>query len=124
MGLNASSFKERLRAELKASLRARKATEVGVIRTLIAAIDNAEAVRDVEPAALSSRFGDGTNEVSRLELDRAAVEALLAREVEERLSAAAEYERRNRMDDAARLREEAALVSGYLDGIRAKTSSH
>ena len=114
--MSATALKERLRADLKAAMQARAAAQVRVLRALIAALDNAEAVPGVAYTALPGTFGDGANEVSRLELDDAAVEALLAREVEERLAAAADYERRDRAEDAARLRDEAALVSGYLRG--------
>ena len=114
--MSAAALKERLRADLKAAMQARAAAQVRVLRALIAALDNAEAVPGVAYTALPGTFGDGANEVSRLELDEAAVEALLAREVEERLSAAAAYERRDRAGDGARLRDEAALVSGYLRG--------
>ena len=114
--MSASALKDRLRADLKSAMQAKASAEVGLLRTLIAALDNAEAVPGVAYTALPGTFGDGANEVSRLELDDAAVEALLAREVEERLAAAADYERRDRAEDAARLRDEAALVSGYLRG--------
>ncbi len=114
--MSAAALKERLRADLKAAMREKRADEVALLRNLIAALDNAEAVPGVVYTALPGAFGGGANEVSRLELDRAAVEALLTREVEERLAAAADYERRDRAEDAARLRDEAALVSGYLRG--------
>lgn len=114
--MSAAALKERLRADLKAAMREKRADEVALLRNLIAALDNAEAAPGVVYTALPGAFGGGANEVSRLELDRAAVEALLTREVEERLAAAADYERRDRAEDAARLRDEAALVSGYLRG--------
>jgi hypothetical protein len=109
--MNAAALKERLRADLKAALQARAADEVRVLRTLIAALDNAEAVptEGYRPRALAGAGG----EVARRELDGRAVEALLAEEAESRLAAAADYERLGRADEAAGLRDEAALITRY-----------
>jgi uncharacterized protein YqeY len=110
--MSATALKQRLRADLKAALQARAADEVRVLRTVIAALDNAEAVPG-EYQALPRAFGDPSAEVARLELDGGAVEALLAKEIEARLAAAADYERHGRTDEAARLRDEAGLVARY-----------
>lgn len=110
--MTATSLKERLREDLKAALQARAVDEVRVLRTLIAALDNAEAVPG-EYTALPRAFGDPSGEVARRELDADTVEALLASEVESRLAAASDYERHGRTDEAARLRDETALVARY-----------
>lgn len=107
--MSAAALKERLRADLKAALQARASDNVRVLRTLIAALDNAEAVptEGYRPRALAG------GEVARRELDGPAVEALLAEEVESRVAAAADYGRHGRDDEAARLRAEAAIVARY-----------
>jgi uncharacterized protein YqeY len=110
--MSATALKQRLRADLMAALQARAADEVRVLRTLIAALDNAEAVPG-DYTALPRAFGDPSGEVARRELDAGAVEALLASEVEARLAAASDYERHGRTDEAARLRDEAAFVARY-----------
>ena len=110
--MSATALKERLRADLKAALQARASDEVRVLRTLIAALDNAEAVPG-EYTALPRAFGDPSGEVARRELDAGAVESLLAGEIETRLAAASDYERHGRTTEAARLRNEAALVARY-----------
>ena len=58
-------------------------------------------------------FGDPSGERARLELDDAAVDRLLAAEVEARLAAAADYERHSEAEEAARLRHEAAAIGRY-----------
>ncbi len=113
--MSATALKERLRADLKAALQARASDEVRLLRTLIAALDNAEAVPG-EYNALPRAFGDPSGEVTRRELDGSAVGALLVSEVEDRLAAAQDYERHGRPGEAARLRTEAALVARYREG--------
>ena len=110
--MSATALKERLRADLKAAMQARSTAEVGVLRTLIAALDNAEAIPGVQYSALPRAFGDAS-EVARLDLDEATVQTLLAGEVQARLAAAADYDRHGRNDEADRLRREAELVSRY-----------
>jgi uncharacterized protein YqeY len=111
--VSATALKQRLRGDLKAAMQARAADEVRVLRTLIAALDNAEAVAVEGKPDPFRKLGDPSGEVPRRELDVSDVEALLQLEVESRLSAAADYERHGRGDDAAKLRGEAELVGRY-----------
>jgi uncharacterized protein YqeY len=110
--VSATDLKERLRADLKTAMRARKPGEVAVIRTLIAAIDNAEAV-PIDGLEERLRQREAIGEVARRELDAAALDAVLAKESDTRLAAAEDYDRHGRNDDAARLRQEAELVARY-----------
>jgi uncharacterized protein YqeY len=111
----ANELKQRLRADLKAAMQARASGEVALLRTLVAAIDNAEAVPIEETRGMEGQraFGDPGAEVARRELDAAALDALLADEIATRLASAATYEGHGRADDAARLRAEAAIIAGY-----------
>jgi hypothetical protein len=111
--MSATALKQRLRGDLKAAMQARAGDEVRVLRTLIAALDNAEAVAVEGVQAPFRKLGDPSGEVPRRELDYAEVDALLQAEAASRLSAADDYERHGRDDDAARLRGEAALVGRY-----------
>lgn len=111
--MSAVALKERLRADLKAAMQSRAVDEVRVLRVLIAALDNAEAVPSEEKPYTPRAFGDPGGEVARLDLDEAAVEALLADEVAARLSAAADYRSHGRSDEALRLEAEAAVVERY-----------
>ena len=110
--MSAGALKERLRADLKAAMRERKSAEVGVLRTLIAALDNAEAV-PVDGLEERLRMRQDIGEVARRELDGAALNDVLAKERETRLAAALDYARHGRDDDAARLRQEAELIARY-----------
>ena len=114
--MSATALKLRLRGDLKAAMQARAADEVRLLRTLIAALDNAEAV-SVEAGPYTFRaLGDPSGEVPRRELDDEAVDRLLAAEIEARLAAADDYERHGETGEAERLRSEAGLVARYQAG--------
>ncbi len=108
-------MKERLRADLKAAMRDKQPAQVRVLRQLIAALDNAEAV-PVESAPKWVRLqpGDPRSETARLELDEAAVARLLAAEAEARRTAAAEYRQGGRDGEADALDAEIELIARYL----------
>ena len=111
----ALAMTERLRADLKTAMRARANDETRVVRALLGAIDNGQAV-PLDPSrkpADSGIFGDSANEVPRRILTPDDMAALLAREIEERETAAAEMERLGQSDRAAMLRAEAAIVQRY-----------
>ena len=112
--MSAAAFKERLRADLKAAMQARAADEVRVLRTLIAALDNAEAVPSAQKAYVPRAFGDPSGEVARQVLDGDAVDLVLKAEVDSRLAAAADYDTHEQREQASRLRDEAALIARYL----------
>ena len=114
----AEALKLRLREDLRNAMRARAAAETAILRALIAALDNAQAVplppghqRYVEHA-----FGDRAAEVPRLRLDAAAVRRLIEQEAKSRADAADEFDRLGRPDRAADLRAQAAIVARYVAG--------
>jgi uncharacterized protein YqeY len=116
--MTASELKDRLRADLKAAMQAKASDEVRLLRTLIAALDNAEAV-PVEarpagaPPALSRRFGDPSGELARRDIGDGALAELLTVEAQSRLAAAEDYDRHGESGEAARLRREAELINRY-----------
>lgn len=112
--MSATALKQRLRSDLKAAMQVRAADEVRVLRVLIAALDNAEAVPSEQKGYVPRAFGDPNGEVARLDLGAGAVEALLADEVAARLAAAADYRDLGQSDEAARLEAEATVISRYL----------
>ncbi|MDQ1092876.1 uncharacterized protein YqeY [Xanthomonas sacchari] len=101
----------RLKSDLTAALRARNAAEIAVLRQLIAAIDDAQAVAvgDRHDRYRVHAFGDPAVEVPRRSLDDAALRALLEREIHARGAAATTYrrlaqdERAQALDDAVRV---------------------
>ena len=108
--------RERLRAALRTAMKERDRATIPVLRSTLAAIENAEAVEHdgravVEDAARAGAGGGlGAGEAERGEVGEQAV---LAREIEERRTSAAEYERLGRAEEAARLRAEADLLTSF-----------
>jgi len=110
--MSAGELKERLRTDLKTAMRERRPADVAVIRTLIAAIDNAEA-QPIEGFQERLRQLEPIGEIARRELDTKTLDAVLAAEAQSRLAAAEDYERHGRAEDGARLRSEAELIARY-----------
>jgi uncharacterized protein YqeY len=118
VAVSAAPLKERLRADLIAAMRAQAKDELRLLRTLIAAIDNAEAVPiategAVTPPSGTRAFGDSSGEVPRREIDSATLDALLGTEADARLAAASFCEQHGHDAEAARLRNEAELIARY-----------
>src|SRR5438067_3175411 len=111
----AEIIKPRLRADLLTAMRARAGVEVAVLRALVAAFDNAEAVElgERHQRYVELNFGDRSAEVPRRRLTQADVESLLAREVSERWDAAAHFREMGQTERADRLTEEAEIVARY-----------
>jgi uncharacterized protein YqeY len=97
-------------------MRARAGAEVSLLRVLISAIDNAQAVPIAEghQRYVEHAFGDGSAEVPRLVLSEDDLAALLAREAATRDAAAADFERLNKAERAQVMRNEAMLIRRYL----------
>ena len=109
--MSAASLKQRLRGDLKAAMQSGARDEVRLLRGLVAALDNAEAV-PMEDEALR-RFDKAAGDIARRELGEREIAALLARERGERLAAAASFEKLGQPSEALRLRQEAAVVARY-----------
>lgn len=105
------SLRRRLKADLREAVGAGDAERISVLRTLLAAIGNAEAV---ELDASSPKEVQGWAEVPRRRLTAEDLAAILAREAAELRSAGDDYERRGRPAEAERLRSRARLVDQYL----------
>ncbi|HUU60957.1 MAG TPA: GatB/YqeY domain-containing protein [Acidimicrobiia bacterium] len=105
------SIRERLKADLLAARKAGDAESVDEIRILLAAIGNAEAV---ELDASHPREVEGWGDVPRRHLTADDLAGIIRREAQELRSAADDFERRGRPDEAARLRSRARLVDRYL----------
>lgn len=112
----AKKMKDRLRADLEIAMLLRRALEAKVIRTLIAAIDNAEAppVQTEHAATIQHLFHDGSAEVERLLLSEADVRQVLMMDIAERERAAEELGRLGITKRAQGLRKEILLAKRYL----------
>ncbi|MFH1329820.1 MAG: hypothetical protein ABIJ48_04085 [Actinomycetota bacterium] len=86
---------------------------MAVVRTLMAAIGNAEAI---EPDVSLPREAQGWAEAPRRRLIAAEIATIVRWEAEELRSAAAESERAGQSEEAERLRRGVLLVDRYLAG--------
>ena len=82
-----------------------------LLRTTLAAIENAEAVEGVSSVEGTVGYGD----VTRRTVTDEDVAGIIGREVEEWQSALAEYERIGQDEKAGTLRYELGILRGYLD---------
>ncbi|MFF4712584.1 hypothetical protein ACFY2V_14430 [Streptomyces eurythermus] len=103
-------------------MRARDKAAVSALRATLAALDNAEAVpvgeAELRGVALErSPVGAGTTEAARRELSEREVIDVVRAEAGERLDAAAQLTAPAHADRAARLRAEAGVLLGFLDGL-------
>jgi uncharacterized protein len=123
-GSATSAVRQRLRYALTAAMKERDAVAVGALRSVLAAIDNAEAVDagqarppEVSHARLAATVsGLGAGDIVRRSLTDAELEQVVRREVTERVSAAAEYERAGQREHAEQLRREAQVIDDCLLG--------
>ena len=123
--MSADEIKQRLRAALRAAMKARDPIATSALRSALAAIANAEAVPP-EPSTgpprpagdahvAGSVAGLGAAEAERRLLTPADVTAIVAAEAAGRRAAAAQYEASGNGDRAARLRHEAAVIESAVD---------
>lgn len=118
-----SDVRDQLRSDLTQAMRARDRLRVSVLRTALAAIANAEAQvvpddRSAIPTTTGpiagASVGVGSSDVERRLMTEDDRQAILAGEVAERLTAADVMDGAGASADARRLRDEAALLQGYL----------
>ena len=112
----AEAMKSRLRTDLRPAMVAKDSLRVRVLRALIAAIDDAQAVPpgDQHARYVVHAFGDRSAEVPRLQLAEEDVQRLLAHEAAARTTAGGEMERLGQNDRAQDLSSEAAIIKSYL----------
>ena len=109
-------MKARLRADLRIAMKDGHSLAVKVIRTLVAAIDNAEAppLDTSRAASIQHQFHSGSAEVERLQMSVEDVHRILSTEMRERERVAAELEQLKQTDRAEELRAEALVIQRYL----------
>jgi hypothetical protein len=112
----AEAMKSRLRTDLRSAMVAKDPSRVRVLRALITALDDAQAVPvgDQHLRYAVHAFGDRSAEVPRLRLTEEDVQRVLAHEAAARTAAAAEMRRLGDDERAQNLDREAALTVGYL----------
>lgn len=112
-GDEAGALQRRLKGDLGAALKAGNAPLVTVLRTLMGAIANAEAV-PLDPA--QPKEVQGWAEVPRRRLTAEDLSSILHREAADLRAAADDYEQRGNPGEGARLRRSAEFVDRYLAG--------
>jgi uncharacterized protein len=114
------SLRTKLRDALPAAIKAQDRGAIAALRSALAAIDNAEAVAAPTPPPPGSSeiagavTGLGSTEAVRAELSDDEVDAVVRAEIADRRTAAADYERLGRTEDAARLAAEADVLAAHL----------
>lgn len=112
----AQALREELRADLKTAMLGKDRERAALIRALIAAIDNAEAVEATAEQQSESfrQLGDPSGEVARRVLTAGDIAAVLELEVASRLETAAQYRAGGNEAEATRLEGEAQVAAAYL----------
>lgn len=120
----AERLKARLRHDLTAALKAKERDEATALRILISAIDNAESVEhgNAPPPGTGSAHvagsvaGVGAGDVRRRQLSESDLDELVANEVTELREQAERFDTHGRADAAARILQEAEVLSRYRHG--------
>ena len=108
-----TEMKQKLQTLLTAALRAKDPVSTAAFRSALAAIANAEAVESLGEGRPA--LGIGAREMPRRHLTEDQMEEIVRREVVDLEAAAADYESRGRGDEARRLRDEASVLSAFLE---------
>ena len=110
-----------LRADLKGAMKERDSETVDVLRNILAAVDNAEAIDVVAPQTSTgdgpiagASVGLGSAEADRKRLLQHDVERLFAEQIDEYEGAATQFEEHGQAEHAQGLRRKAAIVRAYL----------
>ena len=117
---SADEWRDDLRGRLLVAMKVRDRVAMGALRSVLGAIDNAEAAdAEAAPAAESGVIaggvvGLGAGEVARHELSPADIASLLHNEMTERRTAAGEYHTLGQSDAAATLDAEADVIESVL----------
>ncbi len=110
---DAGALQRCLKTDLSAARKAGDAALVTVLRTLMGAIANAEAV-ELDPS--QPKEVAGWAEVPRRRLTGEDLSGIVRREAADLRAAAVEYEQHGQPQEAARLRRSAGFVDRYLEG--------
>ncbi|MFN8443889.1 MAG: GatB/YqeY domain-containing protein [Caldilineaceae bacterium] len=105
------SIREQMKLDLTRAMKVREMVTVNTLRTVLGAIDNAEAV----PVTTPLEYSNGkTNDVPRKQLALSDIEQILRQELDARHAAALKYQDLGKEGEAARLQQEADVIAHYL----------
>jgi hypothetical protein len=116
----ADILRTRLRGDLRAAMKAQRQDEMAALRSLIAAIDNAESVEDASSSPRPSSEhvagtlqGLGAADAVRRSLSEHDLQRIIEAELWERDAQAERLTLLGRIDEASRLRIEADVIARY-----------
>jgi uncharacterized protein len=110
------AFREAVSQDLRRAQKVRDRSLMRTYRSLLSAIDNAEAV-DAVQSYDPTNPGLGETEVPRKRLDAATVQAIVEAEINERLDAAAQYRAVGADDAATEFDAQCEVLRRYLEGM-------
>ncbi|WP_166903956.1 glutamyl-tRNA amidotransferase [Mycobacterium sp. DL440] len=119
----AQHWRDRLRESLLSARKSRDTISTAAIRSALSAIDNAETPRAdqtdtrIGGSIAGAVSGVGSTEVARRALSDAEIRGLIQAEVDERLTAADEYNANGHHERASDLRSQAAVLSQTLCSV-------
>lgn len=110
--------RQRLRVDLRQAMKEREVLAVRALRSLLAAIDNAEAVAVEETSdggthVAKAAVGAGAGDRARRELTPADIAGIVQAEITERADARAQYLHGGRESEAEELTREIAVLTRY-----------
>jgi uncharacterized protein YqeY len=118
----AQPLRAEMRRALTAAMKARDASAVRALRSVLAAIDNAEAAdlsaapRQESGVIAGGVAGLGAGEVARRTVTEQDVRDVLSTAIAERETAVLQYDALQRPDEAHRLRDEVAVLRSLASG--------
>ena len=107
-------IRQQMKADLLQAMKAREHARVDTLRTVLAAIDNAEAVPVSQSTMLVEPVFGKKNEVPRKILSTEDIQRILQNEVDERHAASIKYAGLGQNVEAERLQKAAELITSYI----------
>ncbi|MBX3014038.1 MAG: GatB/YqeY domain-containing protein [Caldilineaceae bacterium] len=108
-------LREQMKADLTRAMKARQSETVATLRSVLAAIDNAEAVPVETPTQPIEPIAGQRHEVPRKVLSLDDIRQMVQKELDERRAASATYAQLGQSAEAERLATAADLLAGYLN---------
>lgn len=110
-------LREQMKADLTQAMKARQSERVATLRSILAAIDNAEAIPVTEPTFLVEPVLGQRHEAPRKLLSAEDIRAIVRKEMDERRAASVKYANLGLQAEAERLQQAATLLAGYLHAL-------
>ena len=107
-------LREQMKADLTQAMKARQSATVATLRSVLAAIDNAEAIPVSEATFPAEPVLGQRHEAPRKLLTAEDIRQIVQKELDERRAASVKYAKLGVQSEAERLATAAALLDAYL----------